>query len=56
MIKTQQLEDHDLDYIDPFGKLLASIAWAICISYNGKLEVTPAQLVFGCDMIRIYKC
>jgi Integrase core domain. len=32
MIKIQQLEDQVLDYVDPFGELLASIAWAICSS------------------------
>jgi Integrase core domain. len=47
MIKTQQLEDQVLDYIDPFGKSLASIAF----SYHRTLEATPAQLVFGHDMI-----
>jgi hypothetical protein len=51
MIKTQQLEDQVLDYIDPFGEVLASIAWAIHSSYHRMLEVILAQLVFGCDMI-----
>jgi hypothetical protein len=51
MIKTQQLEDQALDYINPFGKVLASIAWAILSSYHRMLEATPAQLVFGRDMI-----
>jgi Integrase core domain. len=51
MIKTQQLEDQVLDYVNPFGKLLASIAWAIRSSYHRMLKATPAQLVFGRDMI-----
>jgi hypothetical protein len=52
MIKTQQLEDQVLDDIDPFGEVLASIAWSsICSSYHRMLEVTPTQLVFGCDII-----
>jgi EamA domain-containing membrane protein RarD len=51
MIKTQQLEDQVLDYINPFGEFLASIAWAIRSSYHRMLEATPAQLVFGRDMI-----
>jgi EamA domain-containing membrane protein RarD len=51
MIKTQQLEDQVLDYVDPFGEFLASIAWAICSSYHRTLEATPAQLVFGHGMI-----
>jgi hypothetical protein len=51
MIKTQQSEDQILDYVDPFGEFLASIAWAICSSYHRMLEATPAQLVFGHDMM-----
>jgi hypothetical protein len=51
MIKTQQLEDQVFDYVDPFGELLASIAWAIRSSYHRTLEATPTQLVFGHDMI-----
>jgi hypothetical protein len=53
-IKTQQLEDQVLDYVNPFGDVLASIAsivWAICSSLHRRLEATPVQLVFGHDMI-----
>jgi hypothetical protein len=51
MIRTQQLEDQVLDYVDPFGEFPASIAWAIRSSYHRMLEATPAQLVFGRNMI-----
>ena len=51
MIKTQPLEDQVLDYINPFGEFLASIAWAMRSSYHRTLEATPAQLVIGRDMI-----
>jgi hypothetical protein len=31
--------------------MLASIAWAICSSHHSTLGATPAQLVFGQDML-----
>ena len=40
-----------LDYLDPFGSILASVAWAIRSSYNSTTDATPAQLVFGRDMM-----
>ena len=40
-----------LDYLDPFGEILASIAWAVRASYNSATDATPAQLVFGRDML-----
>ena len=39
------------DNIDPFGSILASVAWAIRASYNSTTQATPAQLVFGRDMM-----
>jgi hypothetical protein len=51
MIKTQNLEGQVLDYIDPFGELISSIGWAVRSSYHRTLQATPAQLVFGRDMI-----
>jgi Integrase core domain. len=51
MICTKVLSNHVFDYIDPWGEILSSIAWEIRASYHSMLGVTPAQLVFGCDMI-----
>ena len=51
MIVTKDLSDRILDYIDPWGGILSSIAWAIRASYHNTLQATPAQLVFGRDMI-----
>ena len=36
---------------DPFGSILASVAWEVCISYIITIKAPPAQLVFGCDMM-----
>ena len=51
MFNTKNLSQQIFDYIDPFGEVLASIAWAIRSSYNTTTNATPAQLVFGRDMI-----
>jgi transposase InsO family protein len=51
MIKTKQLDKFILDYIDPWAEILSSVAWAIRASYYSTLMSTPAQLVFGRDML-----
>jgi hypothetical protein len=51
MIRTKDLKNRVFDYIDPWGEILSSIAWAIRASYHSTLGATPAQLVFGRDMI-----
>ena len=51
MFLTKKLKVQILDYIDPFGEILPSIAWAVRASYNSATDTTPAQLVFGRDML-----
>ena len=51
MLKTKELCNQILDPIDPWGEMLASVAWAIRASFNTSTQATPAQLVFGRDMI-----
>ena len=51
MLTTKDLQSQIFDYIDPWGEILASIAWAIRASFNSSLNATPAQMVFGRDMI-----
>jgi len=51
MLRTQKLEDRDLDTEDPFGEVLSTAAHAIRCTFHTTLKVTPAQLVFGRDMI-----
>ena len=50
MIRTQDLENKVFDYVNPWGSILTSVAWAVRSSYHTTLEATPAQLVFGRDM------
>ena len=51
MFTTKNLRKQTFDYIDPFGQILSSIAWAVRASYNTATDATPAQLVFGRDML-----
>ena len=51
MLLTKNLQEDVLDYIDPFGSILSSVAWAVRSSYNNNINATPAQAVFGRDMM-----
>ena len=51
MFVTKNLHKQIFDYIDPFGSILASVAWVIRALYNSATDSTPAQLVFGQDMM-----
>ena len=43
MLKTKELCSQILDPIDPWGEMLASVAWAIRASFNTSQKATPAQ-------------
>ena len=51
MFTTKNLREQTFNYIDPFGQTLSSVAWAIRALYNSVTDATPAQLVFGRDML-----
>ena len=51
MIRTFELEDNYLDEDDPWKGLLAAAAFAVRATIHTTLQKTPAQLVFGRDMI-----
>ena len=51
MFLTKNFKETIFDNIDPFGTILASVAWAVRASYNSSTQATPAQLVFGRDMM-----
>ena len=53
LIKTTELDKRIFDYIDPWGKVLSSVAWAIQASYHSTLQATLAQIVFGRDMKKV---
>jgi len=51
MIITKDLKNKVVDYINPWGEILSSVAYAIRASYHSTLGNTPSQLVFGRDML-----
>ena len=51
MLKTKNLQEREFDVVDPWGEILASVAYAIRCSYHSTLQATPGQLVFGRDML-----
>jgi len=50
-LRTFELEEADLDEINPWEPFLAAAAYAIRSTFHTTLQATPAQLVFGRDMI-----
>ena len=51
MLRTKNLEQYTFDNVDPWGELLASVAWDIRSTHHTTLQASPAQLVFGRDML-----
>ena len=51
MLVTKDISNKAFDYIEPWGKTLAHIAWAIRASCHWTIHATPGQAVFGRDMI-----
>ena len=51
MLRTFELESQQLDSKDPWTRFLSATAFAIRSTYHTTLEATPAQLVFGRDML-----
>ena len=45
------METRTFYYIDPWGDILTSVAWAIRALYHSKSDASPAQLVFVRNMI-----
>ena len=51
ILRTFELEERELDEHDPWSEFLSSAAFAIRATFHTTLQATPAQLVFGRDMI-----
>ena len=51
MVRTFELEEIQLDKVDPWGGILAATAYAVRTTYHTTLQSSPGQLVFGRDMI-----
>ena len=51
MLRTMELEEEELDKKRPFEPFLAAAAYSIRSTYHTTLEATPAELVFGRNML-----
>ena len=51
MLRTMDLDNHEFDTDNPWGNILAEIAWAVRSLYHTTLNATPGQLVFSRDML-----
>jgi hypothetical protein len=52
LIRSFQLQDKPYyDPDDPFGGILAAVAFAIRSTYHMTLQAMPGQLIFGRDMV-----
>ena len=51
ILVTKYISNKDFEYLDIWGKILASIYWSIKEYYHCILKATPCQDVFGRDMI-----
>jgi transposase InsO family protein len=50
-LRTLELENRRLDDVDPFAGVIANTAFALRATIHTTLEASPAQLVYGRDMI-----
>ena len=51
MIITKDIKTRSFYYIDPWGKILTPVSWAIRASHHSTFGASTAQLVFGRGMI-----
>ena len=51
MLRTESLDEKDLDKYCPFGEICSNLCWDIRSSYHTTLKVTPGQLIFGRDVV-----
>ena len=55
-LKTAEVDGKELDPLNPWESYLSAAAYAIRSTYHTTLEATPAQLVFGRDMVLPLTC
>lgn len=50
MIRTQDLDNHEFDPVDPWGEILDELVWAIHLLYHRTYDTTLSQPGFSRDM------
>ena len=51
MFRCMDLDNVQVDLLDPWDDILANVAWAVRSLYHTTLGATPGELVFGRDML-----
>ena len=51
MLRVKNITALDIDPVDPWTNILASVAWAIRSTNHMTNGASPAQLIFGRDMV-----
>lgn len=51
MLRTFELEERELNDNDPWSEFVSATGYAIRCTYHTTLEASPAQLVFGRNML-----
>ena len=51
MFRCMDLDNVQVDLLDPWDDILASVAWAVRSLYHTTLGATPGELVFGRDIL-----
>ena len=51
MLWTNNLDNFTFDPVDPWGDILANVAWVLCLLTHCTLNTTPGQLVFSQNMM-----
>ena len=51
MLRTNDLDNHTFDPVEPWGELLTNNAWALRSLTHSTLNATPGQLGFNRDML-----
>ena len=51
ILRTRALDNYDFDYNDLWTDILSHAAWALRSTVHSLYDATPAQLIFGRDMI-----
>ena len=51
MLRAKNIQKLEINESDPWTEILSSVAYAVRSTYHTTLGATPAQLVFGRDMV-----
>ena len=50
-VRAFNMDELELDPVDPWGEIMANIAWAVRSTYHTVIQASPGQTIFGRDML-----